>query len=96
MISGVRGSPVGGNPGLLYIILSEGPAKISPIPAMLLASGNAGDVASSTATARGVFAESASQSSATSSSVGPIALFSEGARYRLRIVAGSLGDPFGI
>ena len=50
------------------------------MPAMLSASGSAGDAVSSAATAVAVSLEFASQSKATSSSVGPIALFSEGAR----------------
>jgi hypothetical protein len=52
-----------------------GPEKIMPMPAIFSASGRAGEAASSSATAAAVFDESASHSGATSSSVGPIALF---------------------
>src|SRR6266852_7828548 len=91
MISGVRGSPFGGRPGRLYIRPIEGPQKISPMPAILL---TAGDAASSIETASAVWLESLSQSSATSSSVGPIwppDWDSESGSSVSMIEAGSLG-----
>ena len=60
------------------------------MPALLLL---LGDAVSSSLTAVGVSLEFSSQSQATSSSVGPILLFSEGARKLLKIVAGSFGGP---
>src|SRR2546427_3727506 len=68
-MSGVRGSPFGGRPGRLNIVPIVGPEKISPMPAMLFMGGEA---LSSAATAFAVWLESLSQSSDTSSSVGPI------------------------
>ena len=53
MMSGVRGSPVGGKPGRLKIISTAGPKKISPIPA-------AEAFASNVETAYPVWLESAS------------------------------------
>src|SRR6516165_5394694 len=69
MMSGVRGSPFGGNPGGLNICAIPGPEKISPIPAMLFV---AGEVLPNVCTAFVVCEESDSQSSEMSSSVGPI------------------------
>jgi len=40
MISGVRGSPFGGNPAGLNIWAMPGPEKIWPMPAMLLVAGD--------------------------------------------------------
>src|SRR6516225_9816381 len=75
MISGERGSAAGGSPGALKLVRSDGPEKIAPIPAMLAV---AGDCFSSNATAFSVVQLLLSQSSETSSSVGPIPVGLEG------------------
>src|SRR5271170_1778159 len=92
MISGVRGSPLGGNPGGLNIWAMPGPEKIWPMPAMLLV---AGESLSSIPTAVAVWDESDSQSNEMSSSVGPIpgGLFdgrSESGSRLSRIAAGDV------
>src|SRR6516164_4431632 len=92
MISGVRGSPLGGIPGGLNIWAIPGPENIWPMPAMLLV---VGEVFSNIVTAFVVCDESASQISEMSSSVGPIpgGLFdgcSDIGSRSLRIVAGDV------
>ncbi len=69
MMSGVRGSPCGGMPGVLNICAMPGPQNICPIPAMLA---DAGDWVSSVVTAAAVAQPLRSHNSEMSSSVGPI------------------------
>src|SRR5215831_8265022 len=68
-MSGVRGSPVGGRPGLLKSCVIPAPQKISPIPAILPVEG---DCSSSMVTTSSAVHLLFSQSIETSSSVGPM------------------------
>src|ERR1700756_1643092 len=90
MMSGERGSPAGGRPGLLNICRNPRPQKISPMPATLA---DAGDVVSSVWTPVSVSQELLSHNRETSSSVGPIwppALDSESGKQLSRILLGEV------
>src|SRR5208283_4386561 len=99
-ISGVRGSPLGGIPGLLKYVVSSLSEKISPIPAMLFV---VGDIERSKLTASAVvqFAFPSSHNKETSSSVGPMPVGLDGASEKgkhpalSRMVAGEvvIGSP---
>src|SRR5258708_3682630 len=75
-ISGVRGSPLGGIPGLLKYVVSSRSEKISPMPATLFV---VGEVERSKLTASAVVQWLLSHSSETSSSVGPMPVGLDGA-----------------
>src|SRR5258707_1562192 len=77
-ISGVRGSPLGGIPGLLKYVVSNLSEKIAPMPATLFA---VGDIERSMPTASAVvqFALPFSHNTETSSSVGPMPVGLDGA-----------------
>src|ERR1700722_1664499 len=99
-ISGVRGSPLGGIPGLLKYVVSSLSEKISPMPAILPV---VGDIERSMLTAAAVvqFGAPFSHNKETSSSVGPMPVGLDGASERgrhpalSRMVAGEVvtGSP---